>query len=372
MAAGHPSCYVLGVVPFVDTRRAHEPLRAALLEAFQRVMDSGHYILGPDVGRLEAEVAADVGVAHAVGVSSGTDALLAALMALDIGPGDEVIVPPMTFFATAGAVARLGATPVFVDVDPGTLLLDPAAALARRTPRTRAVIPVHLFGQCCDLAPYAAAGLAAIEDAAQSQGATDGRGARAGAQGRMGCFSFFPTKTLGGFGDGGMVTTDDAQLARALRQIRAHGASPKFHHPRIGGNFRLDTLQAALLRIKLPHLDAWAEARRTIAARYRARLDGVVRFVDEAPGRHVYHQLVIRTPNREALQAALGAEGIGTAVYYPEPLHTQPCFSSLGYREGDCPAAEAACREVLALPCFPGLAEDEQDAVIEAILRFHG
>ena len=360
------------MVPFVDLGRAHAALSAELEETFRRVLRDGRFIMGPDVGDLERELAGRLGVAHAIGVSSGTDALLVSLMALGIGPGHEVLVPTLTFFATAGAVVRLGATPVFVDVDPGTLLMDTGAALSLRSPRTRAALPVHLFGQCVDVEPLRAAGIDVIEDAAQAFGAADGRDRPAGAQGTAGCFSFFPTKTLGGFGDGGLVTTDDDALADRLRMLRVHGARPKFHHLAVGGNFRLDTLQAALLRVKLPHLEAWTEARRTLAARYRERLGplvaaGHLQLVAESPGRHVYHQFVVRVADRDRVRAELRALKIGTGIYYPEPLHVQPCFNKEA--RAALPHAERACGEVLALPCFAGLTEAEQDEVIDGITR---
>ena len=363
------------MVPFMDLARMHAPLQDAFVTAFERILVDGRYIMGPDVSALEAEVSALLGVNHAIGVSSGTDALLASLMALDIGPGDEVIVPSFTFFATAGVVSRLGATPVFADVDPETLVMDSESALSKLSEKTRAFIPVHLYGQCMDLLPLQETGLPVIEDAAQSMGALNSTGQQAGAVGDMGCFSFFPTKTLGGFGDGGMVVTNNADLADRLRLIRVHGARPKFHHNRVGGNFRLDALQAALLRIKLPHLNRWAQERRDIAARYTQALaslrdSGQIRFTKTLPGTHVYHQYVIRVEDRTELQQALQGK-VGTAIYYPEPLHLQPCFSSLGYRSGDLPVVEQACLEVLALPCFPGLSSEEQDTVIGALQQHY-
>lgn len=366
------------MVPFFDLGRIHRPLAAELEAAFRRVLEDGRFIMGPDVAALEAEFAEYVGVEHAIGVSSGTDALLAVLMAYDIGPGDEVLVPSLTFFATAGAVARLGATPVFVDVDPDTLLMDVAQALERVTPATRAVSPVHLFGQCVDLGPLRDAGLVVIEDAAQSHGARDAAGVACGAQGACACFSFFPTKPVGGLGDGGAITTSDPELADRVRLVRTHGARPKFHHLRIGGNFRLDALQAALIRVKLPHTDAWADERRAIHRQYLEQLAPVVasgdlRFVAEGRGTHVYHQHVVRVSARDALREALRAVGIGTAVYYPEPLHVQPCFAGLPHTgAGALPHAEAACREVLAIPCFPGLTAPEVSEVAAAIRRYYG
>ena len=364
------------MIPFFDLSRTHGPLEPELTDAFRRVVGHGRFILGPEVESFERAFAEWVGVAHAVGVSSGTDALLATLMALGIGPGDEVIVPTFTFFATAGTVARLGATPRFADVQPGSLLIDPDHALGLRTERTRCVIVVHLFGQCADIRPYRDAGLPVIEDAAQAHGSTDARGVPAGAQSEVACFSFFPTKPLGGFGDAGAVTTNDPALADRLRLVRAHGARPKFHHLRVGGNFRLDALQAALLATKIPYLHGWADERRAVAAAYRAQLGPVVqsgdlRFLDEVAGTHVYHQHVVRVRERDRLHAALARDGIGSALYYPEPLHIQPCFGG-DAAIGDCPHAEAACAEALAIPCFPGLTEGEIATITQAIRRFYG
>jgi len=363
------------MIPFLDLNRSHDALRAEFEAAFQRVLDHGRFIMGPEVNQLEEMLANRLGVTHALGVSSGTDALLAVLMALEVGPGDEVIVPPLTFYATAGAVTRLGATPVFADVNPETLLLHPADTMRRVTPRTKAIIPVHLFGQCADVAPYRDAGLTVVEDAAQAMGATDEFGVQAGAQAMAGCFSFFPTKPLGGMGDGGLITTSNDELAERLRKIRVHGASPKFHHTMVGGNFRLDTLQAAMLLVKLPHLDDWNRTCQRLAQRYTEGLAPAVNnqrlgVLRARGGAHVHHQYVIRVPNRDALRAKLSDDAIGTAIYYPEPLHTQPCFAALGYKEGDNPHAETACAEVLALPCYPGLTDAEQDQVVQKILHY--
>jgi dTDP-4-amino-4,6-dideoxygalactose transaminase len=364
------------MIPFFDVRRSHEPLKLALSDTFDRVMGEGAFILGPDVGAFEKEFAAWVGTPHAVGVSSGSDALLAALMALGVGPGQRVVVPAFTFFSTAGSVFRTGARPAFVDVDPDTLLMDLDATEAAMAPDVTAVVPVHLFGQMVEVDALLRLGVAVVEDSAQAHGATDGAGRRAGSVGTVGCFSFFPTKPLGTLGDGGAVTTHDAALAKRVRLVRQHGSEPKFHHEIMGGNFRLDTLHAALLRVKLPHADAWGDQRRASAAAYRERLaplvaEGHVRFVGLAAGRHVYHQFVLRVARRDGLLAALAKKGIGAAVYYPEPLHTQPCFKDLGYREGACPNAEAACKDSLALPCFPGLTTSEIDEVTEAVAAFY-
>jgi len=365
------------MIPFLDLNRSHDSLQSEFEAGFQRVLRHGRFIMGPEVAELETTLAERVGVKHALGVSSGTDALLAVLMALEVGPGDEVIVPPLTFYATAGAVVRLGATPVFADVEPDTLLLDPIDVMKRVTERTKAIIPVHLFGQCAAIKPYLEAGITVVEDAAQAMGATNGDGTMAGAQGAAGCFSFFPTKPLGGLGDGGLITTSDDALADRLRKIRVHGARPKFHHTLVGGNFRLDTLQAAMLLVKLPHLDEWNEACQTLAVRYSNGLqpgvnDGRIRLLRARSGTHVFHQYVIRVNDRETLRTRLTEEGIGTAVYYPEPLHTQPCFADLGYKTGDLPQAESACSDVLALPCYPGLMAAEQEKVIAMVLNHTG
>ncbi len=366
-------------VPLLDLTRQYASLRGEVRGVLDRVCEAQRFILGPEVEAFEEESARALGSAHAVGVSSGTDALLVALMALGVGPGDEVILPAFTFFATAGVVARLGAVPVFADIDPVDFCM-PAAEVARlRTPRTRAVIPVHLFGQAAPMAAIleAAEGLPVLEDCAQAWGAAfDGQGV--GTMGILGAFSFFPSKNLGGFGDGGLVTTGDGELAARLRELRMHGQSGPYLHPRVGGNFRLDALQAAVLRVKLPHVQSWIRGRRENAARYRelfeqAGLHGVVGLPAEVPGRgHTYNQFVIRVPRRDELRAYLLERGIGCAVYYPLPLHLQPCFSELGGREGDLPEAERASREVLAIPVFPELTAAEQEEVVDAIAGFYG
>jgi dTDP-4-amino-4,6-dideoxygalactose transaminase len=363
-------------VPLLDLHAQYRPLRDDLLAAIARVCDSQHFILGPEVEALEEALARELGVRHAVGVSSGTDALLVALMALDIGRGDEVITTAYSFFATGGCVARLGATPVFVDIDPDTFAIDPAAVEAALTPRTRAIIPVHLFGLCADMDPLQAlarrAGLAVIEDACQAITATY-RGRQAGTMGDFGCFSFFPSKNLGAFGDAGLVTTNDDRLAARVRLLRGHGAQPKYHHALIGGNFRLDALQAAVLRVKLPHLGRWSDGRRTNAERYDALfaelgLPGLFRLpARPADRRHIFNQYVIRVPQRDQVRAALSARGIGTEIYYPVPLHLQACFADLGGKPGDCPAAEAAARDSLALPIYGELTPDQQSAVVATL-----
>ncbi|MEM1414056.1 MAG: DegT/DnrJ/EryC1/StrS family aminotransferase [Myxococcota bacterium] len=358
-------------VPLMDLGAQHAPLMDALREASERVLASGRFILGPEVTAFEEEVAAYLGVPHAIGVSNGSDALLVALMALGIGPGDEVVTTPFSFFATAGCIVRLGARPVFVDIDPATFNLDVEQVAGAITERTKAVIPVHLFGQTVDLrALREVTNLPLVEDAAQALGAACRVGA-AGTVGAFGCFSFFPTKNLGGFGDGGMLVTRDDALAEKARMLRAHGSKPKYTHHLVGGNFRLDALQAALLRVKLPHLDAWTAGRQANAAAYDA---GLARSPLVTPARvhdgHAYHQYVVRAPKRDALRAHLSDAGIGTGIYYPSPLHLQPCFAELGYGAGDFPEAERACREVLALPIFPELGDARRMRVIEAIRAF--
>lgn len=368
-----------GPIPLVDVQAQNAPLMPAIRGAFESVAASGHFILGEVVESFEREVAAHLGVPYAIGVSSGTDALLAALMALGVGPGDEVVTTPFSFFATAGAIARTGATPVFVDIDPVTYNLDPEGLSSVIGPRTRVILPVHLFGQPCSPGPVQEIarrhGIPIIEDAAQAIGARTALGP-VGGLGTFGCFSFFPSKNLGAFGDGGLVTTTDAGLAERVRVLRAHGGKPKYHHAEIGGNFRLDALQAAILRVKLPHLDTWAAGRRRNVDLYghlfgEADLPPDVLTPPRAvePG-HVWNQYVIRTSRRDALRAHLGKQGIGTEIYYPLPLHLQPCFSHLGYREGSMPVAERASREVLAIPVFPELGEARVRRIAAAIVTF--
>jgi dTDP-4-amino-4,6-dideoxygalactose transaminase len=350
------------VQPFFDMAAELAPLRSEIDAAIARVLDSGVFIGGPEVTAFEAELAAAIGARHAMGTSSGTDALLAIVMALGIGPGDEVVTTPFTFFATAGCIARVGARVVFADIDDATMTLDPAAALAACTPRTKAILPVHLFGRPAVLP---ATDLPIIEDAAQSLGAGPVRG-------RAAAVSMFPTKNLGALGDAGAVLTDDTDLADRIALLRGHGARPKYHHVAIGGNFRLDALQAAVLRVKLPHLAGWTAARRESAAHYRQLLASLpeVRPPDDDPA-HVYHQFVIRAPQREALRAHLAAAGIGTEIYYPEPLHLAPCFADLGYRAGSCPNAERAAKEVLALPIQPALTASRRQHVADVLTSFY-
>jgi dTDP-4-amino-4,6-dideoxygalactose transaminase len=367
-------------VPLIDLRAQFAPIRDEVLAAIARVCDTQRFILGPEVEALERELAAMLAVRHAIGVSSGTDAILAALMALDVHPGDEVVVPAFSFFATAGCVARLGATPIFVDIDPVTCMATASAIEAAITPRTRAIMPVHLYGLPADLDPILAVarrhGCALVEDAAQAIGARY-HDRIVGGHGDLAAFSFFPTKNLGAFGDGGLVTTNRDSLAARVVRLRAHGADRRYYHREIGGNFRLDALQAAVLRVKAPCLSGWTAARRANAARYRdlfaARAIDEVTLPFEPPDRfHIYHQFVIRAARRDDLRAHLAARGIGTEVYYPVPLHLQECFAALGGREGMLPHAERAAREVLALPIYAELTEAQQSYVVDAIAAFYG
>jgi dTDP-4-amino-4,6-dideoxygalactose transaminase len=367
-------------VPLLDLPAQYAVLRREIRDAIDRVCDSQHFILGPEVEALEQEIAEHCGAGFAIGVSSGTDALLAALMAAGVGPGDEVITSTYSFFATAGVIARLQARPVFIDVDAATFNLDGEQLSAALTARTKAIIPVHLFGQCADMDAYLEVvrhqGIAVIEDAAQAIGARDGCGRSAGSIGDFGCFSFFPSKNLGAFGDGGMVVTGDAELAERVRVLRVHGGKPKYHHRIIGGNFRLDALQAAVWRVKLQYLPLWTTARRMHGQFYRAEFDRLrlteqITVPQDAPG-HIYNQFVIRCRARDDLQAYLRQQGIETEVYYPVPLHLQECFAGLGYRPGDFPVAEKAAREALALPIYPELSAEQQTHVAERIAAFYG
>jgi dTDP-4-amino-4,6-dideoxygalactose transaminase len=369
-------------VPFFDLGPRVDPLREELHAALDRVLRARQLVLGPEVHALESEIASLCGTKHAVGVSSGTDALLAALLALGVGPGDEVITTALTFVATGQAIARTGARPVFVDVDARTLQIDPARVEAALGPRTKAILPVHLFGRMADVRSLRAlaerAGAFLVEDAAQAIGAHDGE-LRAGAVGDAGCLSFFPTKNLGALGDGGMVLTNDGELAARVRRLRAHGQVEKNRSLELGGNFRLDELQAAFLRVMLPHLAAWTKRRVANARRYLelfresglAVSDGllsetaVVALPAVREG-EVAHQFVVRVRNRDAVRAWLSERRIGTEVYYPVPLHLQPCFDGLGGRTGDLPEAERAAGEVLALPIHPGLEDEDLRAVVAA------
>jgi dTDP-4-amino-4,6-dideoxygalactose transaminase len=380
-------------VPFLDLARQHRPLRGEIEAALAGVVESGQFILGPEAARLEEALAARCGVAHAVGVASGTDALLLALLALGVGPGDEVVTTPFTFMATGGAIARTGARPVFADIDPPTFNLDPDRAEAAMTVRTRAILPVDLYGLCADWRRFEAIaakrGVALVEDAAQSIGATLG-GRAAGAFGDAAAFSFYPTKNLGGMGDGGLLTTSSAAVASRARLLRAHGDAGGYDHREIGMNSRLDAFQAAVLRVKLGHLDAWNEERRRLAAGYTRRIheifpsgrnagsserrEGQIVTPCAPPEGSVptYHQYVVRADRRPDLIAHLRSRGIGCAVYYPRPLHQQICFSGLGYRQGSFPESERAAAEALALPIYPGLRDAEQDEVCEAVASFYG
>lgn len=366
-------------VPLLDLQAQYGPIRTEVREAIDRVCDSQQFILGPEVQALEQAVAAYCGARFAIGVSSGTDALLAALMAIRTGPGDEVITSPYSFFATAGVIVRLGAHPVFVDIDPKTFNLDPAAISAKITSRTKAIMPVHLFGRCADMEPIIAIaksnGIHVIEDAAQAIGAQDQQGRRAGTIGDLGCFSFFPSKNLGAFGDGGMLVTNDERLAEILKVLRVHGGKPKYYHRIVGGNFRLDALQAAILRVKLKYLTAWTEARRYNARQYRLLFEekGLSKCAsgpEDSPG-HIYNQYVARFPDRDRLQGFLREKGVETEVYYPLPLHLQEYFQGLGYSRGDFPESEAAACEALALPVYPELTEEQQRYVVERIREFY-
>ena len=367
-------------VPLLDLKQQHERLREELRAATDRILDSQQFVLGEEVGLLEEELALYSRTKHAVGCASGSDALLLALMALDIKAGDEVITTPFSFFATASAVTRTGATPVFVDIEPRAYNLDPSKLEAAITPRTRALLPVHLYGQCAamDAITEIAArhNLPLIEDAAQAIGAEDA-GRRAGSMGRVGCFSFYPTKNLGAAGDAGLLTTDDDALAARLRRLRVHGGATEYLHTEIGINSRLDALQAAVLRVKLPHLDSWSQARRERAETYSLLLTNAplsfdlrVPFIRENV-RHIFHQYVVRVPeHRDALAEHLRAHGVGCKIYYPVPLHLQECFRHLGYEAGALPEAERAARETLALPIYPELRLEQQQYVAEVISRF--
>lgn len=365
-------------IPLLDLKAQNDPLRDDILAAMTRVVDSGVFILGEEVSRFEAEVADLLGVPFAVGVSSGTDALLMALMAAGVGPGDEVITTPFTFFATAGCVARLGATPRFVDIDPATFNIDPALVKAAITERTKAIIPVHLFGRPADMTPLRALanahGLTLIEDAAQAVLSATQEGP-VGVLGDFAAFSFFPSKNLGAVGDGGLVTCRDEAQAEALRVLRMHGSKPKYFHHVVGGNFRLDALQAAVLRVKVPLVAGWTQARRENAELYgqlfaESQL-GERLVVPEIGAGHVVNQYVVRATDRDALQAHLTRAGIGTAIYYPKPLHLQGCFAELGHREGDLPHAEKACEQVLALPVFAELREEDLRRVVDSVVSFY-
>jgi len=363
-------------IPMLDLNMQYAPIRDEVLKAFEEVFDSKQFIQGPKVVALEAAISDYCGAKHAIGVSSGTDALLVAMMAMGIGPGDEVITTPFTFFATVGSIVRLGATPVFVDIDPDTLNIDAKQIDAKITEKTVAIMPVHLFGQMADMDPIMTLArddnLLGIEDAAQAIGARyksqDGKEYRAGTMGDVGCFSFFPSKNLGCCGDGGMVTTNDTKLYEKISSLRTHGATRKYYHDLVGGNFRLDPLQAAVLLVKLPHLDDQHEGRRKNADYYTKALSGQVKTPSVQDGNYmIFNQYTIQSPKRDALQAALTEAQIGNAIYYPVPLHLQNCFSNLGYKQGDMPVAEQASQSVLSIPIYPDLTQAQQDRIIKTI-----
>lgn len=365
-------------VPLLDLKLQYQKIKPEILQAIHQVCEDQSFILGPHVESFERELAKYVGVTHAIGVTSGTDALLLALMAVGVKPGDEVLTTPYTFFATAGSISRLGATPVFVDIDPQTYHLDASRLETALTPKVRAIVPVHLYGRPAELTSILALardeGLAVIEDAAQALGAVES-GKRVGGIGDLGAFSFFPSKNLGGFGDGGMVVTNDDALASAVRRLRVHGSERRYEHVDVGINGRLDALQAAVLRVKLAHLDEWTESRRQNAKRYltfftEAGLRDLLALPSVSDG-HVFNQFVIRSKRRDELKAFLASREIGTEVYYPIPLHLQPCYRHLGYGEGDFPQAELAAKESLALPIYPELTEAQQAFVVESIVQFY-
>lgn len=360
------------MIGMLDLAGEYETIRAEVDAAIAGVLRGGQYINGPNVEALEAEIAAYVGVRHGVALNSGTDALHLALRSLEIGPGDEVITVPFTFVATTEAIGIVGATPVFADIDPRTYCIDPDAIAAAITPRTRAIVPVHLYGQACSMQRImdiaARHGIPVVEDCAQSIGADlDGR--RTGSFGTFGCFSFFPSKNLGAYGDGGMIVTDDPALAERARALRAHGGRVKYHHETLGVNSRLDELQAAILRVKLPHLDNWIDRRRAAASRYDLALRALGISTPEVSKntRHVYHQYTIRVRDRDAVQRYLGAQGVSSMVYYPIPLHLQEVHRSLGLPPGSFPQSEKAAAEVLSLPIHPLLEPALQDRVVAAV-----
>ena len=362
-------------VPLLDLKAQYATIREEIRAAIDEVMDSQHFVLGPKVTALEQQIAAYSGTKYAVGVASGSDALLLALMALDVGPGDEVITTPYTFFATASAVSRLGATPVFVDIHPRTYNIDPDGIEEKITDRTRAILPVHLFGQMADMDPIMEMaekhGVKVVEDAAQSIGATY-KERKAGAIGKVGCFSFFPSKNLGGCGDGGMVVTNEEDVAERIRVLRVHGSKPKYYHQMVGINSRLDALQATVLSTKLNYLEGWSAARRRHAAFYDAAFSdaNVETPYIEPFNVSIYNQYILRIACRDELIAHLKKHGIGCEIYYPVPLHLQACYQHLGYREGDFPESERASRETLALPVYPELTEMQQECVVSRIKAF--
>ena len=368
-------------VPLLDLRVGYRNIKQEVEAAVLKTMEAQAFILGKRVQEFEDAIADYVGVAHAIGCASGSDALLLALMALEVGPGDEVITTPYTFFATAGAIARLRARPVFVDIDPDTYNLDPRRLEEAITERTRAVIPVHLFGQCADMGAIMEIcdrhRVPVVEDAAQALGAR-WQGTAAGAFGLFGCFSFYPSKNLGGFGDGGIITTNDEEMAKKLRALRTHGGTRKYYYEYVGMNSRLDAIQAVVLHVKLGRLQSYHDGRRRNAAAYRALFeeaglgDTVGLPIERPEAYHVYNQFVIRVPRRDALKAYLKEHGVGTEIYYPLSLHKQPCFEELGYRAGDFPESEAAERTSLALPVYPELTGEQRSYVVSTIAAFYG
>ena len=375
-------------VPLLDLHSQHQPIRKDILCAIERVLDRGDFILGQEVKQLEESVAAYSHAKYGIGVSSGTDALLVALMALGIGQDDEVLTTPFSFFATAGAISRVGARPVFVDIESVTYNLDPEKIKKSISPKTRAIIPVHLYGQCADMGPIISIadeyGLPVIEDAAQAIGAEYRDGRRAGSMGSLGCLSFFPSKNLGALGDGGMVVTNDQSLADKVRLLRTHGGRPKYYHKVIGGNFRLDTIQACVLNVKLPFLDRWTELRQQHALYYEQlfKESGLIEKVglrlplpkyrkNEVKHFHIYNQFVISLPKREDLRSFLKDRGIGTEVYYPVPFHLQECYQFLNYHEGDFPETERASKELLAIPVYPEITVQQQEHVVATIREFY-
>jgi dTDP-4-amino-4,6-dideoxygalactose transaminase len=376
-------------VPLLDLKAHHEPLQLEIMVALEQIFKSQSFILGPEVGRLEERIAAYCQSQYGVGVTSGTDALLIALMALGIGPGDEVITTPYSFFATAGVVVRLGAKPVFVDIDPTTYNIDPVKISQVVTTKTKAIIPVHLYGQCAEMGPIMEVAkqhkLSIIEDAAQAIGSEYRDGRRAGSIGTIGCLSFFPSKNLGCLGDGGMAVTSDPELAERMRILRVHGSKPKYYHGLIGGNFRLDTIQAAVLNVKLDYLDGWTRKRQKNAIQYgelfklsglldgtMVRLPAPVYRESGVHNYHIYNQFILRVDRRDALVAYLKQKEIGVEIYYPVPFHLQECFGYLGYKEGDFPESERAAKETIALPIYPELTLEQQAEVVETVTAFYG
>jgi dTDP-4-amino-4,6-dideoxygalactose transaminase len=365
-------------VPMLDLSEQYQTLKGEIMEALDDVMSKSHFILGANVKKLESDVAEYSGVSHGIGVANGSDALHISLQACGVTQGDEVIVPSFTFFATAGAVARAGGTPVFVDIDPKTFNIDPKKIEAAITEKTKAIVPVHLYGQMADMDAIVEIAekhnLAVIEDAAQAIGSLY-KGKKVGELGTTACYSFFPTKNLGAYGDAGMIVTKDDEIAERMRVIRVHGSKPKYYHHVLGYNSRLDELQAAILNVKFPHLDDWGKLRREKAENYTKLLNEAVKdivtpFIEEH-NYHVFHQYTIRVQKRDELQAFLKENGVSTMIYYPKPLHLQPVFEDLGYKEGDLPETEKACAEAVSLPMFPELTLEQQEYVVSKIAEFY-